>query len=120
MQKNLSLDHDFGTDVWGWPYISHKHIRCKYRKVGVRLRKSGISETKLIPGPHADAQPVVSGRPLWVGLVADFPRNMRVTMARKPVKLPDYFTTEEASALADMAPSYPVKMAMMVMLRTGL
>ena len=41
-------------------------------------------------------------------------------MARKPVKLPDYFTSEEASALVDAAPSYPVKMAMRVMLRTGL
>ena len=41
-------------------------------------------------------------------------------MARKPVKLPDYFTPEEASALVDAAPSYPVKMAMRVMLRTGL
>ena len=41
-------------------------------------------------------------------------------MARKPVKLPDYFTAEEASALVDAAPSYPVKMAMRVMLRTGL
>ena len=45
---------------------------------------------------------------------------MRVTMARNPVKLPDYFTTEEASALVDKVPSYPVKMAMRVMLRTGL
>ena len=41
-------------------------------------------------------------------------------MARKPVKLPDYFTPEEAAALVDQAPSYPVKMAMRVMLRTGL
>ena len=41
-------------------------------------------------------------------------------MARKPVKLPDYFTPEEAAALVDKAPSYPVKMAMRVMLRTGL
>ena len=38
-------------------------------------------------------------------------------MARKPTKLPDYFTTEEAAALVDAAPSYPVKMAMRVMLR---
>ena len=35
-------------------------------------------------------------------------------MARKPQKLPDYFTTEEASA-----PSYPTLMAMRVMLPTG-
>ena len=41
-------------------------------------------------------------------------------MARKPVKLPDYFTAEEAKALVAAAPSYPVKMAMGVMLRTGL
>lgn len=43
-----------------------------------------------------------------------------MTMARKPVKLPDYFTPEEAAALVEAAPSYPVKMAMRVMLRTGL
>ena len=41
-------------------------------------------------------------------------------MARKPVKLPDYFTTEEAQALVAAAPSYPVKMVMRIMLRTGL
>ena len=41
-------------------------------------------------------------------------------MARKPVNLPDYFTLEEVSALVDAAPSYPVKMAMRLMLRTGL
>ena len=45
---------------------------------------------------------------------------MRMTMARKPVRIPDYFTTEEAQALVAAAPSYPVKMAMRVMLRTGL
>ena len=41
-------------------------------------------------------------------------------MPRKPTKLPDYFTAEESQALLDAAPSYPVKMAMRVMLRTGL
>ena len=41
-------------------------------------------------------------------------------MARKPVKLPDYFTAEEARALVAEAPSYQVRMAMRVMLRTGL
>ena len=41
-------------------------------------------------------------------------------MARKPKALPNYFTSEEARALVDAAPSYPVKMAMRVMLRTGL
>ena len=41
-------------------------------------------------------------------------------MPRKPEKLPDYFTADEAQALLDAAPSYPVKMAMRVMLRTGL
>ena len=41
-------------------------------------------------------------------------------MPRKPTKLPDYFTAEEAQALLDAAPSYQVKMAMRVMLRTGL
>ena len=41
-------------------------------------------------------------------------------MARKPQKLPDYFTTEEAKALVAAAPSYPVRMAIRVMLRTGL
>ena len=41
-------------------------------------------------------------------------------MARKPVKLPDYFTPEEAQALIAAATSYQVRMAMRVMLRTGL
>ena len=41
-------------------------------------------------------------------------------MARKPKALPDYFTAEEAGGLVDAAPSYQVKMAMRVMLRTGL
>ena len=41
-------------------------------------------------------------------------------MARKPKALPDYFTPEEAAAPVEAAPSYPVKMAMRVMLRTGL
>lgn len=41
-------------------------------------------------------------------------------MARKPKALPDYFTPEEAAAPVEAAPSYPVKMAMRVMLRTEL
>ena len=41
-------------------------------------------------------------------------------MARKPKALPDYFTPEEARALVAAAPSYPVRMAIRVMLRTGL
>ena len=41
-------------------------------------------------------------------------------MARKPKKLPDYFTTDEARALATAAPSYPTRMAMRIMLRAGL
>ena len=41
-------------------------------------------------------------------------------MARKPTKLPDYFTLEEACALIAAATSYQVRMAMRVMLRTGL
>ena len=41
-------------------------------------------------------------------------------MARKPQKLPDYFTPEEARAMVAKAPSYQVRMAMRVMLRTGL
>ena len=41
-------------------------------------------------------------------------------MARKPKKLPDYFTYEEASALVAPAPSYPVSVAMRIMLRIGL
>ena len=40
--------------------------------------------------------------------------------ARKPEKLPDYFTSEEASALVAAAPSYQVRTAMRIMLRTGL
>ena len=39
---------------------------------------------------------------------------------RKPKALPDYFTAEEAEALVAAAPSYPVRMAMRIMLRTGL
>ncbi len=41
-------------------------------------------------------------------------------MPRRPSKLPDYFTDEEAQALLDAASSYQVKMAMRVMLQTGL
>ena len=41
-------------------------------------------------------------------------------MARKPTKLPDYFTAAEAETLVEAAPSYQVKVAMRVMLRTGL
>ena len=41
-------------------------------------------------------------------------------MARKPTKLPDYFIPEEAKVLVASAPSYQVRMAMRVMLRTGL
>jgi integrase len=41
-------------------------------------------------------------------------------MARKPKKLPDYFTTDEARALVTAAPSYPTRMAMRIMLRAGL
>ena len=43
-----------------------------------------------------------------------------LAMARKPEKLPDYFTPEEASALVSAAPSYEVRMAMRIMLQTGL
>ena len=41
-------------------------------------------------------------------------------MARRPQKLPDYFTPEEAAALVAAAPSYPTRMAFRIMLRTGL
>ena len=41
-------------------------------------------------------------------------------MARKPEKHPDYFTPEEAAVLVAAAPSYEVRMAMRIMLRTGL
>ena len=37
-------------------------------------------------------------------------------MPRKPKALPDYFTPEEAAALVAAAPSYPVRMAMQIML----
>lgn len=40
-------------------------------------------------------------------------------MARRPHKLPDCFTPEEA-ALVVAAPSYPTRMAFRIMLRTGL
>ena len=43
-----------------------------------------------------------------------------LAMALKPKKLPDYFTPDEASALVAAAPSYQVRMAMRIMLRTGL
>ena len=43
-----------------------------------------------------------------------------LAMARKPQKLPDYFTPNEASALVAAATSYQVRMAMRIMLRTGL
>ena len=45
---------------------------------------------------------------------------MAVAMARKPRKLPDYFTLDEASALVAAAPSYQGRMAMRITLRTGL
>ena len=41
-------------------------------------------------------------------------------MVRKPQKLPDYFTPGEASALVAAAPSYQGRMAMRIMLWTGL
>ena len=41
-------------------------------------------------------------------------------MARKPVKIPDYFTPDEAAAIVAAAPSYQVRMALRIMLRTGL
>ena len=41
-------------------------------------------------------------------------------MARKPKALPDYFTAEDAQALVAAAPSYPTRMSMRIMLRTGL
>ena len=41
-------------------------------------------------------------------------------MARRPQKLPDYFTPEEAEALVEAAPSYTTRMAFRIMLRTGL
>ena len=40
-------------------------------------------------------------------------------MARRPKKLPDYFTPEETSTLVMAAPYYQVRMAMRVMLLTG-
>ena len=43
-----------------------------------------------------------------------------VELARKPQKLPDYFTPEEAEVLVAAAPSYPTRMAFRIMLRTGL
>ena len=40
--------------------------------------------------------------------------------ARKPEKLPDYFTSEEASALVTAAPSYQVRTAMRIMIHARL
>ena len=39
-----------------------------------------------------------------------------LAMARKPEKLSDYITPEEASALGPAAPNYQVRMAMRIML----
>ena len=41
-------------------------------------------------------------------------------MVRRPQKLPDYFTAEKAEALVAAAPSYTIRMAFRIMLRTGL
>ena len=41
-------------------------------------------------------------------------------MARRPQKLPDYFTPEEAEALAVAAPSNPRCIAFRIMVRIGL
>ena len=43
-----------------------------------------------------------------------------LAMARKPKKLSDYISPEEASALGAAAPNYQVRMAMRIMLWTGL
>ncbi len=43
---------------------------------------------------------------------------MVLAIARKPKKLPDYFTPRGASALIAAAPGYQVRMAMHTMLRT--
>ena len=43
-----------------------------------------------------------------------------IELARKPQKLPDYLTAEEADALVAAAPSYPTRMAFRIMLGTGL
>ena len=43
-----------------------------------------------------------------------------IGLARKPQKLPHYFTAEEVDALVAAAPSYPTRMAFRIMLRTGL
>ena len=40
--------------------------------------------------------------------------------ARKPEKLPDYFTPEEAAALVAAAPSYQVRTAMRIMIHARL
>ena len=41
-------------------------------------------------------------------------------MRRKPRKLPDYFTEEEAADLVAADPDYKTRMAMKIMVRTGL
>ena len=43
-----------------------------------------------------------------------------IELARKPQKLPDCFTPEEADALVAATPSYPTRMAFRIMLSTGL
>ena len=48
------------------------------------------------------------------------PPERMVGVARRPQKLPDYFTSEEAEALVAAAPTFPTRMAYRIMLRTEL
>ena len=41
-------------------------------------------------------------------------------MPRKVQQIPDYFTPKEAATLVEGAPSYPTRMALRTMLKTGL
>ena len=64
-------------------------------------------------------EPVYHLMMFQVGLLRKAPETV-LAMARKPTKLPDYFTSEEASALVTAAPSYQVRMAMLIMIRARL
>ena len=84
------------------------------------LRKSGVSASGRpgsTLGPTPD--PLVLVHRVLLSELRKSPE-MVLTIVRKPQRLPDYFTFEEASALVVAAPSYQVWMAMRIMLWTGL
>ena len=89
------------------------------RRLSIHLRLSAISATE--PCRRACIQPCDSLQK-GVRFTYWFPKPPVRTeaMARRPQKLPDYFTFDEAEALVAAAPGYPKSMAFRIMLRTGL